>query len=190
MKPEDFQIFSAHMDTLKEMSKDTSQKPVQYMTERTDKAVNFDLVKRSYTNSLGLSEETASSCDTLLFLPNGTLMIEFKNGKIETSKVKTKIRDSLLLYGDITGKSIAGIRSSVDFILVYNASKNALQCNSSVSSKNSIVNHVTKRAKTELIRFDLERFQTLYFRTVHTYTPKEFECFLIENGFPPPADAT
>lgn len=38
--------------------------------------------------------------------------------------------------------------------------------------------HVSQKAGEELIRFDLERFKSLYFRDVHTYTEKEFETYI------------
>ena len=184
MKIKDYQIFGDHTDTLKELSKDTSFDPPQYMTQRTDIATNFDAVKRSYTNSLGLSEDFATSCDALLFLPTKAVLIEFKNGKVKTSEVKTKIRDSLIIYGGITGKSIADTRNDMEFVLVYNECKNSKSQNTSghSSSKTNIANHVAQRAKTEIILFDLNRFQTLCFRSVHTYTQQEFENYLRRNG--------
>lgn len=187
MKIEDYPIFSDHMDTLKEMSKDTSQGQPQYMTERTKEAVNFDLVKRAYTNNLGLSEETASSCDSLAFLPAGSVFIEFKNGKVQPAEIKTKIRDSLLIYGGITGQSIADTRTALEFILVYNEQKNPDRSPSTsppddAPSRVTIAEHLAIRANIEHIRFDLERFQKLYFSAVHTYTPEEFEKYLTEKG--------
>lgn len=178
MKIEDYPIFSDHMDTLKEMSKDTSQGQPQYMTERTEEAVNFDLVKRAYTNHLGLSEDTASSCDALAFFPAGPVFIEFKNGTVKNADVKTKIRDSLLIYGGITGQSIADTKTAMEFVLVYNGEKNPDKSR----SRAAIIAHLANKADTEHIRFDLERFQTLYFKAVHTYTPEEFEKYLTEKG--------
>ena len=178
MRIEDYPIFSDHRDTLKEMSKDTSQGQPQYMTKRMEEAVNFDLVKRIYTNSLGLSEETASSCDSLAFLSTGPVFIEFMNGKVENAAIKTKIRDSLLIYGGITGQSIADTRTQMEFVLVYNGQKNP----DKNPSRAAIVAHLMNKANTEHIRFDLERFQLLYFKAVHTYTPEEFERYLIEKG--------
>lgn len=182
MRIEDYPFFPGHMDTLKEMSKDTSEGQPQYMTERTEEAVNFDLVKRDYTNRLGLSEDTASSCDSLAFLPAGSVLIEFKNGKVRSADVKTKIRDSLLIYGGITGQSISDTRTEMEFVLVYNEQKNPNNAPypGDAPSRVTIASHLANRAKTEHIRFDLERFQKLCFRAVHTYTPEEFEKYLSE----------
>ena len=124
MKIEDYQIFQDNMDSLKEMSKDTSKGSVQYMTELMTQAINFDHVKRDYTNGLGLSEEVAKSFDTLSLLPDGPTFIEFKNGKVHAGDIKNKIRDSLLIYGGITGQSITDTRRGMEFIVVYNPEKN------------------------------------------------------------------
>lgn len=176
MKIEDYPIFRSHMDTLKEMSKDTSTEPAQYMTESTTEAVNFDKVKQAYVNRLGLSEEAAKSCDTLAFLSGGPTFIEFKNGKVSPGEIKNKIRDSLLIYGGITGQSITETRQIMEFVLVYNPEKNIDK--SHQASRETIAELVTNKAKVELRRFDLEHYRTLYFRDVHTYTPEEFENYL------------
>lgn len=56
-------------------------------------------------------------------------IIEFKNGdmKSEKRRVKDKIRDSLLLFCDITEMRIAETRKAMDFILVYNIEKTLFQ---------------------------------------------------------------
>lgn len=187
-KIEDYEIFREHMESLKELSKDTSEIPNQYMTLREDKAVNFDLVKRIYTNALGLSEETAASCDCILAHSGAVAMIEFKNGRVKNGEVKTKVRDSLLIYSGITGEGIAETREGMEFILVYNEEKNpdrglTHRQASDSPSRVSIAGHVARKAKREHIRFDLERFRALYFHEVHTYTPEEFESYLVRNGF-------
>lgn len=176
MKIEDYPISRSHTDTLKEMSKDTSTEPAQYMTESTTEAVNFDKVKRAYVNRLGLSEKAAKSCDALAFLSGGPTFIEFKNGKVSPGEIKNKIRDSLLIYGGITGQSITETRQIMEFVLVYNPEKNIDK--SHQTSRETIAELVTNKAKTELRRFDLEDYRTLYIRNVHTYTPEEFENYL------------
>lgn len=169
------ELFRENQNTLKELSKDTSKAETQYMTESELLAVDFDRVKRIYTNSLGLSEDTAKSCDGLAMVPAGPIFIEFKNGKVPKDDVKTKIRDSLLLYCDIVKQTISDTRQEMEFILVYNEKENQGQVK---HSQREIKNHLAKKAGTEHILFGLERFQTLYFRAVHTYSPSQFETFL------------
>lgn len=178
MKIEDYSIFTEHIDTLKEMSKDTSQNSVQYMTDLEIEAVNFDQVKRAYANALGLSEEVANSVDTLSLLFGEPVFIEFKNGTVHPGDIKNKIRDSLLIYGGITGENIEKTRCDMEFILVYNPQKN-IDKSHSISSREEIAKAIFQKAKTEIIRFDLERYQKLYFRAVHTYTPEELKDYLV-----------
>ena len=62
------------------------------------------------------------------------------------------------------------MRKTDEFILVYNEEK----------SKYVIAKYFTKKAGNEFIRFGLERYDGLYFKSVHTYTEKEFEKFMDE----------
>ena len=169
------ELFRENQNTLKELSKDTSKGEAQYMTESELLAVDFDRVKRLYANGLDLSEETATSCDGLMLVPTRPVFIEFKNGKVRTADVKTKIRDSLLLYCDLMEQTISDTRQEMEFILVYNEKENQGQVK---HSQREIKNYLAKKSGTEHILFDLERFQTLYFRAVHTYSPSQFETFL------------
>jgi hypothetical protein len=66
-------------------------------------------------------------------------------------------------------KNISFTRKNLDYILVYNEKKN---------SKSEIVAHIAKKAKTEQIKYGLERFKKYFFKEVHTYTEKEFEEYL------------
>ena len=94
--------------------------------------------------------------------------------KGEKRNVKDKIRDSLLILFDLTKENISYSRKNIIFILVYNQSKNPLD------SRQKINQHFSSKAGAEVIRFDLEKYQTLFFKEVHTYTEEEFEKY-IEN---------
>lgn len=187
IKSEDYKIFKENLSTLKELSKDTSEKNnISYMTQSELKAIDFDTVKTQYANKLHLSEETASSLDAILLIHEHEVFIEFKNGNIknEKRKIKDKIRDSLLIYCDITDKHISYTRANIVFILVYNEKKNPIPHNLKLensvrqNAREKIAEHIIKKANEELIRFDLEKFKTLYFKEVHTYTENEFEEYL------------
>ena len=182
-------IFTNNSSALKKISRDDSDKEkIEYMTESERPAVDFDAVKTEYTNSLNLSEENADSVDGM-FEANGSLVfVEFKNGnmKNEKAKVKSKIRDSLLIFCDITKTRIDDTRKIAEFILVYNLNKNPLpnqlkkQSVQESQSRVNIAKYLCQKAGKEFIRFDLERFQTLYFKAVHTYSKDEFEKYLIK----------
>lgn len=178
-----FEIFCNTQETLRNISKDNSDSEnIQYMVNSTQEAVNFDLVKRKYTNRLGHSEEDAASVDALTQLKDGALsFIEFKNGKVSSREIKHKIRDSLLIFFDIVKRNADFSRNYMDFVLVYNSQKNPppnqlkkgkLQ---EAPSRITIGNYFLNKADKELILFDLERYQGLYFRRVHTYTAEKFQ---------------
>lgn len=182
-----YKIFSDNASNLKEISKDDSDKEnIHYMTESLKEAVDFDAVKTNYANVLKLSEECASSVDGLFEATECLVFIEFKNGKMkgEKQKVKEKVRDSLLIFCDITGKHIADTREWSEFILVYNIDKNPMpnqvkkEAVQESYSRVEIAKHFSNKAKKEFIRFDLEKFKTLYFKEVHTYSEDEFQDYL------------
>ena len=184
---DEYDILKNNKSSLKELSKDDSDiNNILYMTESDIEAINYDYVKTQYVNSLGLSEETANSVDGIMYNTPYITFVEFKNGKMknEKRKVKDKIKDSLLIFSDITGKNISFLRENMDFILVYNNEKNPLPNQMTKGyvqeskSRDYIAGNLMKKAKEEFIRFDLERFKKLYFRDVHTYTEVEFEAFL------------
>lgn len=92
--------------------------------------------------------------------------------------VYNKIYDSLLIFNDIVDKNISFCRENVNFILVYNESKNPSERgkeHKEDSSKARIGKYFASKANKKYVRFDLERFQKIYFQEVYTYTEKEFE---------------
>lgn len=174
IKFDNYEIFRNKSETLKEISKDFSDlSAIAYMTDSEIEAINFDKVKTEYANDLGLSEECAYSVDTLAFLNDQNVFIEFKNGnmKNEKSKVKHKIRDSVLILCDILGWTISDTRDKLTFILVYNEAKNS-------SAKQQIKKHYMKKADEELILYDLGKFKNLYFKDVHTFNEQQFEEYM------------
>lgn len=183
----EYQIFGDNISNLKEISKDDSDKnSIVYMTDSSKEAVNFDVVKRKYLNDLSLSEENASSVDGIFENNNHLVFVEFKNGKMggEKRKVKDKIRDSLLIFCDITGQHITNTREWLEFILVYNIEKNPLpnQINKNEvqesSSRLQIAQYLGGKAEEEFVRFDLKKFKRVYFKEVHTYSQEEFKEYL------------
>ncbi len=95
-----------------------------------------------------------------------------------------KIRDSLLIFNDITGKNIAYTREKVELVVVYNCEKNPLPNQlkkgktQESPSRTAISDYFTAKGQKELILFDLERYENLYFGRVHTYSPERFEAYL------------
>ena len=179
-----YTIFSSNKMTLQDLSKDDSDKAnIKYMTNSKVMAVDFDKAKTIFTNKLALSEEVADSVDAILQTDKGIFFIEFKNGRMknEKPKVKSKIKDSLLIFGEITHTTIADTRKEIEFILVYNEEKNPMPHQRKEYASPSCISIgkiLHEKAKEEFVRFDLERNKGLYFRDVHTYTKEEFQKFI------------
>ena len=188
IKIDDYDILCDNKMTLKELSKDDSDNEnIEYVTDSMLVATNFDLVKRLYTNSLGLSEEVVSSADALVETNDSIALIEFKNGTVVNREIKDKARDSLLILCDIIEKEISYTRKYLDFVLVYNESKNPLpnQYTKGVvrdsSSRLNISKYFLQKGKEEIVLYDLNRYKGIYFREIHTYTQEEFEEYLKNN---------
>lgn len=170
------EILKKHISTLSETSADTSISPTVYMTDSKLAAINFDAVTDEYTQMLGIPGDVAKSVDALISLHGQITLVEFKNGDMrhERSNVTTKVRDSLLILGDILDSNISHFRKNFCFILVYNESKNKKHS----PSQAAISEHIVAKGDAELIRFGLSRFRTLYLKDVHTFTEAEFEDYI------------
>ena len=161
-----YDVFSDYKSTLKECSKDNSDpKNVKFMTESQLEVINFDGIKTKYTNDLALSEICAASVDALLQMDEDLAFVEFKNGKVDKRNVKDKARDSLLMLCDLMKRTISYTRE---------------QAVLDSPSRTAIGKYFLSKGNEELIRFDLERYEHLYFREVHTYTKAEFDKYIEE----------
>lgn len=81
-------------------------------------------------------------------------------------EVANKIKDSLLIFCDITKSNISETRKHVNFILVYNQDKETY-------SRQKISSHLSQMAGDNLINFGLQKYKNIYFKEVYTYS-KEF----------------
>ena len=153
------------------------------MTQSTLGVVNFDAVKNEYVKGLAVSEVPASN-DALFISDDGEYyFIEFKFGYIDKQKVYAiwlKIFESLLLFTDIIGVGVSFTRNNMNYILVYNEGNNPtkdINGGMQVSpSREKIQRYFREvKANTKFIRFNLERFEKLYFKSVYTYNKKQFE---------------
>ena len=158
----DYEILERNQKTLRELSRDTNDKGGSfYMTGSDMLAVDFDKVKEIYERKNGTSGQNASSVDALIYEGDNIYFVEFKNGDMKTqkAKVKEKLRDSLLIFGDITHRNISFTRQNSEFVLVYNEEKNPLPNQytkgmvSNSSSRIKIAKHIAQKANTEFILY-------------------------------------
>lgn len=141
-------LLKSNVKSLKELSKDNSQKPPCFMVEDERPAVDFDAVKDEYLKQCDSYvfkvirnnpkkgdkyEQKACSVDALFCIENGILVfVEFKNGCLEKQNVHSKIRDSLLIYNDLMRTSLSDTRKNSEFILVYNQEVNKTRVNEDI----------------------------------------------------------
>ena len=194
-------IFQNYLSTLKKTSLDKGSGQKKYMTESEMPVVDFDKVKKAYVRELKVKPKSMPcSSDALHIGKNGNIsFIEFKNGKInymQRYNIHQKIYDSLLIFGDMTGKGLSFCREHADFILVYNEMKNREEEKEETGegearkgksiggeqrqiqesdSRVAIGKYFSLKGKKNFVRFDLEKFENFYFKNVFTFTEKEFE---------------
>lgn len=190
------ELVNKSKDTLKETSVDNGN----YMTNIELDVINFDKLKEyyvsKYKDKIGIdfkdNERGIKSLDTLILTDNLKLFIEFKNGDISyidksdndkmiteerlknniSYSVEWKIRDSLLILCDIIDKNISYTRENLDFILVYNQSKNP--------DRDNMKNYMLKKSGDELVKWGYDKYK-IFFRNVHTYTQNQFEKYINDN---------
>lgn len=166
-----FAILDSNIATLEKLSKDTAHNV--FMVSSQLNAIDFDEVKELHLRDIPL-KEPPKSIDALLFKKSNWTFIEFKNGNIDVFEVRRKIFDSLLVFNDITKKTISDMRKNTSFILVYNEH---------ISSLYTISKKVSSLAKIEFIRFNLEYFKHYCFKNVSTYTVEEFKTEFLEKNY-------
>lgn len=178
-------LLSESIRELKSLSLDDIHR--QCMTNSQIKAIAFDGVKNAYVAPLGLSDIPCSLDAICLFENDLLVFVEFKNGSIdsrEAHRIRKKVYDTLLIFQDLTSIKIEDLRQCAELVLVYRSDLNLpkegefekpLQ---NAPSRESIQDYIFRLGNTENIRFDLEQFQSYCFKSVHTYSPEEFEDYL------------
>ena len=189
-------IFANNKKSLCEVPLDDSDKnyPVYIIDESyeyfQDTVIDFDDVKTAFCKSFAKSNEVFKSADALYFdeVKNKLIFVEFKNGKVRD--VKTKLKDSLLVFSNIVDVDLKFCRKYLEYIVVYNYEKNKKyveqekgkyrkeeQNKSQSLSKEYIegfVKPLFKLAKDEIILWDLEIMRDICVSNIHTYTVQEF----------------
>lgn len=172
MKSEQNLIFQENMDTLHNLSRDTSHN--EYMTDSQLLAVNFDEVKRIYCNRHGMSEEKASSADALLQKGEAAYLIEFKNGDARKKKneIKEKSNESVMIYCDLTEREISDTRRYLEFILVYNEERTRISPAEMKGLAMARISHLPHAI------MELDKHEGLCYRRIRTMSREEFDRWL------------
>ena len=196
-------IFIDNKKPLFEVSKDSSDRenPV-YMVGidediSKDIVIDFDDVKTAFCKKFHKSNEVFKSADALLYseVKNKLIFVEFKNGKVKD--VKTKLKDSLLVFSNIVDVDLKFCRKYLEYIVVYNYEKNKQYVeqekdkyrkegqNKSQSLSEEYIEGFVKPlfrlAKDEIILWDLKLMKDICVSEVHTYTVNEFIKYYSKN---------
>lgn len=196
-------IFINNKKSLLEVSLDDSDKnnPVNMVDADKDISkdivIDFDDVKTDFCRKFHKSNEVFKSADALFYseIKNKLIFVEFKNGKVRD--VKTKLKDSLLVFSNILDVNLEFCREYLEYIVVYNYEKNKKyveqekgkyrreeQNKSQSLSKEYIegfVKPLFRLAKDEIILWDLELMKDICVSEVHTYTVNEFLEYYSKN---------
>ncbi|MDE6913747.1 MAG: hypothetical protein K2P35_08645 [Lachnospiraceae bacterium] len=187
---DDYPILKNNLSTLKETSIDDHDKNhITYMTDSNREAVHFDGVKNKYIAPLNVHDVPKSNDALFLNHKKELVFVEFKNGFMDGEikfAVRKKIYDSIIILTDILDMGVGRLRDNMEYILVYNEAVNAGE--KDVLNKKSHVQHseafnriaqsISQMAEDEYVCFGIRMFEGYCFKSVHTYTEKEFEQYL------------
>ena len=196
-------IFINNKKSLLEVSLDDSDKnnPVNMVDSDKDISkdivIDFDDVKMAFCSKFHKRNEVFKSADALLYseVKNKLIFVEFKNGKVK--EVKTKLKDSLLVFSNIVDVDLKFCRKYLEYIVVYNYEKNKQyveqekdkyrkeEQNKSQSLSREYIEGFVKPlfrlAKDEIILWDLKLMKDICVSDIHTYTVEEFVKYYSKN---------
>ena len=162
-----------------------------------DIVIDFDDVKTDFCRKFHKSNEVFKSADALFYseVKNKFIFVEFKNGKVKD--VKTKLKDSLLVFSNIIDINLKFCREYLEYIVVYNYEKNKKyveqekekyrkeEQNKSQSLSREYIEGFVKPlfrlAKDKIILWDLKLMKDICVSNVHTYTVDEFVKYYSKN---------
>ena len=185
--------FLPHISTLRKTSENCPQNgQVSYMTESDIAVINFDQVMATYARRFHV--DTPASNDALLQVGDICYFIEFKDGNMrnEIHSVKRKIFESLLVLGDMLGRTISFSREHMVYVLVYNQEKSPGGDDAKMKkdeyrpspSHFGIMNCMGNLAKTLPDLFGLRRqFKGIYFKEVYSCSKDDFNSHFIGEHF-------
>ncbi len=178
--PSSIDALTSNVKTLHDISSDNANS--EYMTESTFPAVDFDGAKDSYSLKCGGSTRGCRSNDALVILEPGKqnfIFIEFKNGCISSSreleKIRSKIAESLLIFNDMLDVSLSFDKTHVNYVLVYNQSKNdKFEKQRKDSSLTKIASILGSYSKLDYLIKGFDYYR-LFFNKVQTLNETEFK---------------
>lgn len=159
----------SHICTLKKASKDTTNN--LYMCESNITVIDFDKMPNEYSRGKGWNA-VPSSNDALYVDEKKWYFIEFKNGGIKKNDIYKKAYDSVIMLLDWKiFSNIEFVRKNVEYILVYNKSKQELDS----LALSHHYDYLERLSQEEEQLFDVDKLQGFLFLATHTYTKELFQ---------------
>lgn len=157
---------------------DASSNMINYQTN----VIDFDKVKEDYCQKYKACGKASQSVDALVVDKNNRIIfIEFKNGNLKNkkSKLKSKLRDSLLIFNDLNNLKLDFSRKNCEYILVYNYDKNInlVQTERREAGLMMIQNTLANLGGQEFVHFGLHPLKGVFVSEVHTYSKQDFDSY-------------
>ena len=173
------QLLRENMSTVDAVSYDNAN--CVSLVSGAEKMVDFDAVKQRMLSEMGFPEEGTKSVDGIMNIGRKILLIEFKNTTMDSStktEVRIKAIDSLLILSEVLSDYWYNIRKDAEFVLVYEKNKNKDKVNKE-DNKRIIQDHLMKKAKDEMVYFDMGKLKGYHFSNVHTYNQQQFRDIIL-----------
>lgn len=182
----DYLLFD-NLQSVKTISATKHDGSKEFMSDSTVFAVDFDKLKDEYWNEISAENPQMEqhfrpkSWDALIPTETGIIFAEFKSGNFEPEDIYKKIYDSLLIFEDLTSRSISWTRKHCVFILVC---RDRLRYSPSLYQ---MMDYADKYAgkdkkKTKLFFSKLFGYKDYCFRDVRTMTKYEFDKYLAKRS--------
>ena len=177
--PSSIDVLTSNIKSLHDISFDDANS--EYMTDSAFPAVNFDGVKDAYVLKCGGSTKDCRSNDALVIVDSDKqyfIFIEFKNGQVsnaELERIRSKIAESLLIFNDMLDVNLSFDRAHVNYILVYNQSKNQkFEGQRKASSLAKMAGILGAYSKLDYLVNGFDHYR-LFFNKVQTLNETEFK---------------
>ncbi|HEL2554452.1 TPA: hypothetical protein TZ318_000083 [Streptococcus suis] len=159
--------------------------------------INFDSVKDEFCRNFGKRNHVFKSVDAI-FINKGDkiILVEFKNNNVKEANIKEKLKDSLLIFTNLTNQDLSFCRENCEYIVVYNANYHAQYVNQETKKQleedrdinndavdigyTDLANRLMSLGGKELILWNLGIMKDICVKDVHTYNVSQFKEYFGE----------
>ncbi len=176
MNLDEYSVFRKNKKSLQHTSRDSSKIPIQFMTNNSIKAVDFDAVKTEIVSKQFYEkDDIARSADALVSICNDMYMIEFKNGEFDAIEISQKANNSIVLFNLVTSKQIDYTRKYISFVLVYSKEAKKIK---NMAWQDQIALHKAIRGKTGIKLMGTDKLKGFLYKDVYMIEKDEIDDFI------------